>query len=87
MSTRTTKLNTHVSAPHLFEGTWRVALVEADIVFTKSRTDTIYPYSDICRESIVKGERRPLLHRLSSTSVGNWMTVVDMPFYVPKKNK
>jgi hypothetical protein len=70
----------------LFEGTWRVALVEADIVCTTSRTDAIYPYSDIYGESIVKGERRPLLCRLSFTSVGNWMTVVDMPFYVPKKN-
>jgi hypothetical protein len=87
MSTRTTKFNTHLSAPPSFEGTWRVALVEADIVCTTSRTDAIYLYSDISGESIVKGERRPLLRRIPSSYVGNWRTVVEMPVYVPKKKQ
>jgi hypothetical protein len=81
------KLKTHLSSPLLFDGTWSVALVEADIVCTTSRTDAIYLYSDICGESIVKGERRPLLRRIPSSYVGNWRTVVEMPVYVPKKKQ
>jgi len=80
------KFKTHLNAPLLLEGVWRVALVEADIICTTSRTDAIYLYSDICGESIVEGENRPLLRRLPASSVGNWLTIVDTPFYVPKKN-
>jgi len=80
------KFKTHLSAALVLEGTWRVALVEADIVCTTSRTDAIYLYSDICGEYIVEGERRPLLRRLPSTSVGNWMTVAETPFYVPMES-
>ena len=79
------KFKTHLSAALVLEGTWRVALVEADIVCTTSRTDAIYLYSDICGEYIVEGERRHLLRRLPSTSVGNWMTVAETPFYATMK--
>jgi len=80
------KFKSHLSAPLLLEGTWRIALVEADIACTLSKTSAIYLYSDICGESIVDGEQRPLLRRLPATSVGNWLTVVETPFYVPIKN-
>ena len=76
----------HLSAPLLLEGTWRIALVEADIACSLSKSDAIYLYSDICGESIVDGEQQPLLRRIPATSVGNWLTVVETPFYVPIKN-
>jgi hypothetical protein len=71
-----------LSAPLLLEGPWRVVLVEPDIVCTTSKTDAIDLHSDICGESIVEGEYRPLLRRLPSTSVGNWMTVAETIFYM-----
>ena len=80
------KIQTHLSAPLVLEETWRVALVEADIVCTTSKTDAIYLYSDIYGEYIVECERRPLLRRLTCTSVGNWMTVAETTFYVPMKS-
>ena len=70
----------------MLEGTWRVALIEADIVCTTSKTDAIYLYSDIYGEYIVECERRPLLRRLTCTSVGNWMTVAETTFYVPMQS-
>lgn len=80
------KFKSHLSVPLLLEGTWRIALVEAGIACTLSKTDAIYLYSDICGESIVNREQRPLLRRLPATSVGNWLTVVEIPFYVHVKN-
>lgn len=77
----------HLSTPLLLEGTWKIALVEADIACTISKSDAIYLYSDICGESILDGEQRPLLRILPATSMGNWLTVVETPFYVPIKNK
>ena len=80
------KFKTHLSAPLLLEGVWRVALVEADISCTTSRTDAIYLYSNICGESIVEGDKKPLLRRLPADSVGNWLTIVEAAHYVPVNN-
>jgi hypothetical protein len=60
---------TNLSAPLLLEGTWRIALVEVDISCTLSKTDAIYLYSDICGESIVDGQQRPLLRKLNETYI------------------
>ena len=81
------KFKSHLSAPLLLEGTWRIALVEVDISCTLSKTDAIYLYSDICGEPIVDGQQRPLLRRLPATSLGNWLTVVEVPLYVPLKKQ
>jgi hypothetical protein len=50
-----------------------------------SKTEAIYLYSSICGESIVEGEKKPLLHRLPVTITGNWSTNIEAPFYVPVK--
>jgi len=65
---------------------WQGMQISCCIICTTSRTDTIYLYSDICGESIVEGENRPLLRRLPASAVGNWLTIVETPFYVPIKN-
>lgn len=80
------RFKSHLNAPLLLEGVWRVALVESDIVCTTSRTDAIYLYSEVCGQSIVEGENRPLLRRLSPSAVGNWSTIIEAPQYVPVKN-
>ena len=42
---------THLNAPLLLEGVWKVALVDVDIVSSTSKTEAIYLYSSICGES------------------------------------
>ena len=71
--------------PLLLEGVWRVALVDVDIISSTSKTDAIYLYSSICGESIVEGEKRPLLRRLPANARGNWSTVIEAPHYVSVK--
>jgi hypothetical protein len=77
---------THLNAPLLLEGVWKVALVDVDIVSNTSKTEAIYLYSSICREYIVEGEKKPLLRRLPATIRGNWSTNIEAPLYVPVTN-
>ena len=77
---------THLNAPLLLEGVLKVALVDVDIVSSTSKTEAIQLYSGICGESIVEGEKKPLLRRLPATTRGNWSTNIEAPFYVPLKN-
>lgn len=39
-------------------------------------------YSSICGESIVNGEQKPLLRRITAAGIGNWSTILDSPHYV-----
>ena len=81
----TYNFKTHLNAPLLLDGVWKVALVDVDIVSNTSKTEAIYLYSSICGESIVEGEKKPLLHRLPVTITGNWSTNIEAPFNVPVK--
>lgn len=73
----------HLNAPIVLEGTWKVALLEAEIRSTISKEDTIYLHSSICQDSIVEGEKKPLLRRLLCYEPGNWTSVLDSPQYIP----
>lgn len=73
----------HLNAPLILEGTWKVALIEADIISSHSKEDAIYVHSSICQESIVEGEKKPLLRRLISNDPGDWTTLVNLPHYIP----
>ena len=81
------KFKSHLSAPLVLDGTWKVALVETDITSSLSKTDPLYLHSNICDESIVDGDRKPLLRRLTSTDVGSWSDIFPSPHYVPVKTK
>lgn len=57
---------------------------------SKSRTKTmnaLYIYSDICGESIVKGEERPLLRRVEKNKKNGWGYTFDSPYYLPIRKK
>ena len=77
----------HLNAPILLEGTWKVALIEADITSTLSKEEAIYLHSSICQDSIVEGEKKPLLRRLMSNSPGDWTSIIDSPHYIPVNTK
>jgi hypothetical protein len=53
------RFNSHLNAPLVLEGTWKVALIKADISSTLSKEDAIYLHSSICQNSIVEGEKKP----------------------------
>jgi len=79
------KFSSHLNSPLFLNGHWRVALVETDISSNISKAESIYLYSNVCGESIVDGEQKPLLRRLSAISMGNWSNIFEVPHYVPVK--
>ena len=81
------RFKSHLNAPLVLEGTWKVALLEAEITSTLSKEDAIYLHSSICQDSIVEGEKKPLLRRLISNRPGDWTTTIDSPHYIPVNTK
>ena len=81
------KFSCHLNAPLILEGKWKVALVEAYVSSSYSKSNMLYLSSSICEESIIEGEKKPLLRRLTAYSPGQWNTVFESGFYVPVKHK
>ena len=75
----------HLRNPLILNGLCKVALVEADITTNYSIEASLYLHSSVCEESIVYGLEKLLLRRLTSTSMGNWVTIFDSPHYHPVK--
>lgn len=83
----TSRFRVQLNFPLYLPGKWKVALVEFHAT-EKSRStikadEGLYIYTDICKESIVYGEERPLLRRLEKNNKGRWDYILDTPFYVP----
>jgi hypothetical protein len=79
------KFKVHLKTPLFLYGKWKVALVQfhaTESEITKA-DHGLYVYSDLCKESILYGEERPLLRRLEKSSEGRWDYMIDTPFYVP----
>ena len=79
------RFRSQLNAPLNMNGMWKVALVEADISSSISKTDTVYLHSSICDDSIVNGQSEPLIRRLMASSTGNWSTILESPYYIPVK--
>jgi hypothetical protein len=77
------KFKSHLNAPITLDGNWRMALIKADITSTLSKENAIYIYSCICQDSIVEGEKKPMLRRLMSNAPGDWTSIVESPHYIP----
>ena len=86
---QTGHFNVQLKAPLYLDGSWKVALVNFHASEkTKSKASNgLYIYSDICGESIVKGEARPLLRRLEKNKKNGWDFTLDTPYYVPVRRK
>ena len=83
------RFKVHLNLPLLLPGMWKVALVEFN-ASEKSKSkanEGLYIYSDLCKESIVFGEERPLLRRLEKNQKNQWDYSLNNPFYVPVKRK
>lgn len=83
------RFSVHLKLPLYLGGTWKVALVHfhASEKVKSKASDGLYVYSDICKESIVFGEERPLLRRLEKNKKNEWDYILDNPFYLPVKEK
>lgn len=72
--------------PLYLEGVWKVALVEFHATEKSKSTikadEGLYIYTNLCTESIVHGEERPLLRRLEKSSKDRWDYILDTPFYL-----
>ena len=83
----TTRFRVQLNFPLYIPGVWKVALVEFHATEKAKSTikadEGLYIYADLCKESIVFGEERPLLRRLEKSSRGKWDYILDPPFYVP----
>ena len=81
------RFRVQLKLPLYLPGVWKVALVEFHATdksrLTKNAEEVFYIYADICKESIVFGEERPLLRRLERSSNGKWNYLLDSPFYLP----
>ena len=80
-----TNFKSHLNSPIILNGIWRVALVEVNISSSISKSNDIYLHYDICDDSIVNGNRKPLLRRLMTVETGNWSAILETPHYVPVK--
>lgn len=86
---KTFRFKVHLQLPLYLEGVWKVALVDFHATENKKTRASpgLYIYSDLCGESIVKGEERPLLRRLEKNKKSEWDYNLDTPYYVPVKKK
>ena len=79
----------YLKLPFYLDGLWKVALVQFQAT-EKSKwkaSAELYIYSDLCGESIVKGQERPLLRRLEKNKKSEWDYNIDNPFSVPVRKK
>jgi hypothetical protein len=83
----TYKFKVQLKLPLYMSGKWKVALVQFYATEKKEplgkADEGLYIYTDLCKESIVYGEERPLLRRLEKNSKAKWDYTFTNPFYVP----
>jgi hypothetical protein len=85
------RFKVHLNMPLTLSGKWAVGLTEFNAVeVSKSRTkstDSLYVYTDLCKESIVHGEEQPLLRRVDKNKKNGWDYMFNVPYYLPAKKK
>lgn len=82
-----TRFRVQLKFPLYLPGVWKVALVEFHASekskSTKKAEEGLYIYADLCKDSIVYGEERPLLRRFEKSDKSKWNYILDTPYYVP----
>ena len=83
---QTYKFKVHLNLPLFLPR--KVALVQfhAKEKLKSKASDGIFIYSDLCKESIVRGEERPRLRHLEKNEKSEWDYIFDNPFYVQVKH-
>jgi hypothetical protein len=86
------RFKVHLSLPLPLNGNWKIALLEFYATEDSSKpkpttTGALYIYTDLCKESIVRGIEQPLLRRLKKNKRNSWEYMLDNPYYLPVKRK
>ena len=84
------KFKVQLNIPSNFEGYWKVALCEISLqrnrkIKRKKSDNTLFIYSNISKESIVKSGEHALLRRINQSASFEWQYIFDNPFYLPLK--
>lgn len=79
------KFKSQLKVPLLMKGQWKVGVVEVDISSSLGKTEPLYLHSNVCMESVLDGEEKPILRRLTAASGGDWSNIFTTPFYLPVK--
>ena len=82
------KFKIHLKSPLLLKGFWTEALVEFDCSTQsnkalKRRESVLHVFANICKESVIDGEKRPILRRIPLSKKNQWMYQFSSPFYPP----
>lgn len=84
------KFKIHLKTPLILDGFWKIGLLEFDTRDSKRKSKTnseqfLYLYSNICKDSIVKGEEKPLLRCLKKNVKDGWTYCFEHPIYLTVK--
>lgn len=88
------RFKVHLKTPLSFHGFWKVGLVELHAYIDEQKTrpkrtvdQTLYLFTNLCKESIVNGEEQPLLRRLEKNSKDGFRYIFDTVLYLPVKRR
>ena len=85
------KFRIHLKQPLFLKGFWMVALVEfycsESIKVSRKRDNVLYLFCDICKESVIDGEKKPILRRIPPSKKNQWMHLFASPFYLPVRKQ
>ena len=79
------KFKVHLKNPLILKGFWTVALEEFYCTIpSKARNEEVlYLFCNICKESIIDGELKPILRRIHSTKKSQWLHTFTTTFQLP----
>ena len=81
------KFQIHLKAPLILKGFWTEALVEfycsQPSKAPKRNDNVLHLFANICKESVIDGECKPILRRIPSSKKNQWMHSFSSPFYLP----
>ena len=79
------KFKVHLKNPLILKGFWTVALVEFYCTIpSKAKNDEVlHLFCNVCKESIIDGELKPILRRIHSTKKSQWLHAFITPFHLP----
>ena len=77
----------HLKSPLVLKENGSVSLLEFQATASKSRNlystnQTLFVFSNICSESIIDGEKKPLLRRVSMIKMRKWESIFNSPIYL-----
>ena len=79
------KFNVHLKNPLILKGFCTVALPEfyCTIPSRAKNDEALHLFCNVCKESIIDGELKPILRRIHLTKKSQWLPAFLTPFHLP----